>query len=99
MPWNEVNTVILGSEFVRLARNEGTTSVELYERFRISRETGYNGLLASGPKATLVSAARAADQLPPPVGLEAMSKLRCSDCMTSTPCGEVENCSGRDWWC
>ncbi len=44
MPWNEVNTVILRSEFVRLAQNEGTNISQLYERFQISRKTGYKWL-------------------------------------------------------
>ena len=44
MPWNEVTTVILRSEFVRLAQNEGTNISQLCERFQISRKTGYKWL-------------------------------------------------------
>ena len=44
MPWNEVTTVCLRAEFVRLALNEDANISQLCERFRISRKTGYKWL-------------------------------------------------------
>jgi transposase InsO family protein len=44
MPWNEVTTVILRAEFVRLAQNEDANISRLCERFQISRKTGYKWL-------------------------------------------------------
>jgi transposase InsO family protein len=44
MPWNEVSTVSLRSEFVRLAQHDDANISQLCERFRISRKTGYKWL-------------------------------------------------------
>ena len=44
MPWNEVTTVKLRTEFVRLAQSEGANISRLCERFQISRKTGYKWL-------------------------------------------------------
>ena len=44
MPWNEVTTVKLRAEFVRLAQSEGANISQLCERFQISRKTGYKWL-------------------------------------------------------
>ena len=44
MPWYEVSTVSLRSEFVRLAQNDDANISQLCERFRISRKTGYKWL-------------------------------------------------------
>src|SRR5271157_2117369 len=44
MPWNEVTTVTLRAEFVRLALNEDANISQLCERFQISRKTGYKWL-------------------------------------------------------
>jgi len=44
MPWNEVTTVKLRAEFVRLAQSEGANVSRLCERFQISRKTGYKWL-------------------------------------------------------
>lgn len=44
MPWNEVTTVSLRAEFVRLAQNEDVNISQLCERFQISRKTGYKWL-------------------------------------------------------
>jgi len=44
MPWQEVDTVSLRSEFVRLAEAGGVSFAELCRRFRISRKTGYKWL-------------------------------------------------------
>jgi transposase InsO family protein len=44
MPWNEVTTVSLRAEFVRLAQYEGANISQLCERFKISRKTGYKWL-------------------------------------------------------
>jgi len=44
MPWNEVSTMSLRADFVRLALNEGANISQLCERFRISRKTGYKWL-------------------------------------------------------
>ncbi len=44
MPWQEVDTVSLRIEFVRLAQAGGVGMAELCRRFRISRKTGYKWL-------------------------------------------------------
>jgi transposase InsO family protein len=44
MPWNEVSTVTLRAEFVRLAQNNDANISQLCERFHISRKTGYKWL-------------------------------------------------------
>src|SRR5947208_327532 len=44
MPWNEVTTVKLRAEFVRLAQSEGANISQLCARFQISRKTGYKWL-------------------------------------------------------
>lgn len=41
MPWQEVSTVSLREEFVRLALNEGARMAALCRHFGISRKTGY----------------------------------------------------------
>jgi transposase InsO family protein len=44
MPWNEVSTVSLRAEFVRLAQTEDANISQLCDRFHISRKTGYKWL-------------------------------------------------------
>lgn len=44
MPWQEVNTVDLRTEFVALAEAGGLSFAELCRRFSISRKTGYKWL-------------------------------------------------------
>lgn len=44
MPWNEINTVDLRTNFVHLATCGGITMSELCRRFSISRKTGYKWL-------------------------------------------------------
>jgi len=44
MPWNEVTSVELRAEFVRLAQGEGANISQLCERFQVSRKTGYKWL-------------------------------------------------------
>src|SRR5262245_43844875 len=44
MPWNEVHTMSLRTEFVQLAQHEGANISELCRRFDISRKTGYKWL-------------------------------------------------------
>ena len=44
MPWQEVDTVSLRVEFVRLAQMGGLGMVELCRRYQISRKTGYKWL-------------------------------------------------------
>src|SRR5204863_9901903 len=54
MPWREVSTVSLRSEFVRLAAAGGANKRELCRRFGISPKTGYKWLMrvgAQGPTA------------------------------------------------
>src|SRR5215211_2767763 len=44
MPWGEVSTVSLRSEFIRLAAADGANVSELARRFGISRKTAYKWL-------------------------------------------------------
>lgn len=44
MPWNEVTTVKLRTEFVRLAQSEGANISRPCQRFQISRKAGYKWL-------------------------------------------------------